>query len=209
RFEGDAANGQSAATAFAIDQTPPTVAAGVPADGAVYTSGTPVPAAFTCADSGSGVAACDGTVAAGANLDTSSGAHTFTVHATDNVGHETTLTRRYVVYPFRGFFSPVANPPAQNAQKAGSAVPVKFSLGGNRGLGIFAAGYPRSVPVSCTTGAPTGSPAAASGALQYDASSQQYTFVWKTDKAYAGRCRELQLRFFDDLQPRVAGFRFT
>jgi hypothetical protein len=35
-------------------------------------------------------------------------------------------------YTFTGFFSPVDNPPTVNVAKAGSAIPVKFSLGGNR-----------------------------------------------------------------------------
>ena len=42
-------------------------------------------------------------------------------------------------WPFTGFFSPVDNLPTVNVAKAGSTIPVKFSLGGNRGLGILAA----------------------------------------------------------------------
>ena len=41
---------------------------------------------------------------------------------------------------FSGFLPPIANPPAANSSKAGSAVPVKFSLGGDKGMNIFAAG---------------------------------------------------------------------
>lgn len=37
-------------------------------------------------------------------------------------------------FPFNGFFLPVNNLPTFNAMKAGAAVPVKFSLGGARGL---------------------------------------------------------------------------
>ena len=54
-----------------------------------------------------------------------------------------------VVYKFSGFFAPVENLPAVNHVKAGQAVPVKFSLLGNQGLGIFAAGYPRSEQITC------------------------------------------------------------
>jgi hypothetical protein len=32
--------------------------------------------------------------------------------------------------------------------------------------------------------------------------------VWKTDKAWAGQCRELQLRFVDG-RTETANFRFT
>ena len=43
-------------------------------------------------------------------------------------------------YNFSGFFQPVDNLPTFNMTKAGSAIPVKFSLGGNQGLDILAAG---------------------------------------------------------------------
>jgi hypothetical protein len=37
---------------------------------------------------------------------------------------------------------------------SGSSIPVKFSLGGNQGLAIFAAGYPVSSPVPCDASEP-------------------------------------------------------
>ena len=46
------------------------------------------------------------------------------------------------LYTFSGFFQPVDNSPTRNALKAGSAVPVRFSLNGNKGLAIFDPGYP-------------------------------------------------------------------
>jgi hypothetical protein len=52
-------------------------------------------------------------------------------------------------YAFSGFKSPVDNPPAPNRVVAGLAVPLRFSLGGDRGLGIFRAGYPKSGTVEC------------------------------------------------------------
>jgi Subtilase family len=59
-----------------------------------------------------------------------------------------------VAYPFSGFFQPIDNDKPNGAQ-AGSAVPVKFSLGGDRTMDIFAAGYPKSSPVSCETSVPS------------------------------------------------------
>ena len=44
---------------------------------------------------------------------------------------------------FSGFMAPVDSPPTVNTVKAGAAVPVKFSVNGDRGLDIFAVGYPR------------------------------------------------------------------
>jgi hypothetical protein len=38
----------------------------------------------------------------------------------------------------------VDNLPVLNKANAGQAIPVMFSLGGNKGLDIFAAGYPKS-----------------------------------------------------------------
>jgi len=113
-----------------------------------------------------------------------------------------------VLWQFSGFFSPVDNPPALNSQNAGSTVPVKFGLGGDRGLAIFAAGSPQSVQISCTTLAPMGSPTpigspGASG-LTYDG---QYHINWKTDKAWAGTCRQLQVVLLDG-STHVANFKF-
>jgi hypothetical protein len=64
------------------------------------------------------------------------------------------------LYDFSGFFSPVDNPDvATNKAKAGSSIPVKFSLGGDQGLDIFATGtnpttnetftYPTSTAMTC------------------------------------------------------------
>ena len=100
---------------------------------------------------------------------------------------------------FSGFFAPVDNPPIVNVVKAGSAVPVKFSLGGNRGLEIFATGSPASRPVVCDSHSPldaieqTVNPGNAT--LSYDASTDRYTYVWKTSKLWTG-CRALTVTLF-------------
>ena len=36
---------------------------------------------------------------------------------------------------------------------------------------------------------------AGGSSLSYDAASDRYTYVWKTDKAWAGQCRQLVLKF--------------
>jgi hypothetical protein len=114
-------------------------------------------------------------------------------------------------YHFGGFASPVDDLPTLNQMKAGGAVPVKFSLGGSFGMSIFAGGYPRSETVSCLSSAPVDGveqtvTAGASG-LTYDAASGLYTYVWKTDKAWAGTCRQLVLAFMDGTTAR-ANFKF-
>jgi hypothetical protein len=104
-------------------------------------------------------------------------------------------------YKFTGFFAPVDNLPTVNTVKAGSAVPVKFSLGGNQGLNILAAGYPLSTQIACDTSATLDqieqTVTAGSSSLSYDATSDQYTYVWKTDKSWAGSCRQLTVKLND------------
>ena len=58
-----------------------------------------------------------------------------------------------VIYDWSGFFRPVDNGGVYNVAKAGSSIPVKFSLGGNQGLNIMAAGSPSSQKITCDTGA--------------------------------------------------------
>ncbi len=82
------------------DHTPPTATITTPANGVIYTQGAVVNADYACADNESGLASCDGTVANGAAIDTSSaGAHTFTVTATDNEGNPYTVVSAYSVQP--------------------------------------------------------------------------------------------------------------
>jgi len=104
-------------------------------------------------------------------------------------------------YTFTGFFSPVNNLPTVNSVNAGRAVPVKFSLGGDQGLDIFEAGYPRSQQIACDSTASVDgieeTVTAGGSSLSYDPASDQYTYVWKTDKAWAGTCRQLVLKLDD------------
>jgi hypothetical protein len=103
---------------------------------------------------------------------------------------------------FTGFFQPVDNL-VWNKAKAGQAIPVKFSLAGDRGLGIFAAGFPTATQTVCpgagtfTDAIETYASAAGGSALAYDAASGQYTYVWKSDKAWAGKCYTFELGLND------------
>jgi len=114
------------------------------------------------------------------------------------------------IFPFSGFLAPVDATPVINRVRAGAAVPVKFSLGRDRGLAIFAAGYPGSQLTACGgAGVDDVEEAAAAGGstLAYDVTTDQYTYVWKTNKAWAGTCRELLVRFVDGTI-HVARFQF-
>jgi YVTN family beta-propeller protein len=114
-------------------------------------------------------------------------------------------------FDFTGFFPPIANLPTVNAVKAGGTVPVKFSLNGDQGLDIFADGFPVSQEVSCDSELPsteveeTGT--AGSSGLSYDADIDQYIYRWKTEKSWAGTCRQLIMKLSDDTE-HVALFEF-
>jgi hypothetical protein len=132
-----------------------------------------------------------------------------------------------VSYDFDGFFSPVhstvdptsgATPAASadgwNSAKAGSAIPVKFSLGGDQGKPVFAAGGPKSTQITCPPGrmkstSVGGGNGARTSGLKYDTLSGVYTYTWKTSVAgFAGTCRRLELPLRDGTS-RFAFFKFT
>jgi ABC-type oligopeptide transport system substrate-binding subunit len=109
----------------------------------------------------------------------------------------------------RGPFQPVDPQPTVNTMKAGRTVPLKFSLGGNFGLDVFASGYPQSFGGVCggSTDAVESTTTNASG-LSYDAVTGTYTYSWKTSSSWKGQCRTLVLRFSDGQELR-ADFRFS
>jgi predicted extracellular nuclease len=110
------------------------------------------------------------------------------------------------------FYMPIINLPETNSVKAGQAVPIQFSLGGDQGLDILAVGYPVSQLSDCDTGAPVGDPeeikTAGSSLLTYDPSTDTYTLVWKTEKTWAGTCRLLTF-MLNDGTAQQASFDFT
>jgi hypothetical protein len=116
-------------------------------------------------------------------------------------------------FTFSGFFAPVNNPPVFNTVKAGQGVPVKFSLDGDQGLVIFDAEYPQSWQITCDTTAPvdditTTTVTTGGSSLTYEPSTAEYIYVWKTDKAWAGTCRQFLMKLTDGSQ-HVANFQFT
>lgn len=104
-------------------------------------------------------------------------------------------------FNFSGFLQPVDNLPALNQIKAGQAIPVKFSLGGDQGLNILASGSPSSVKIVCDGSAAIDvieqTVTAGSSSLSYDATTDIYTYVWKTEKSWVGTCRQLTVTLTD------------
>jgi hypothetical protein len=126
--------------------------------------------------------------------------------------HDPNVATFHLFFNWSGFFSPVANPQSLNTVKAGQAVPVKFSLNGDNGLNIFAAGYPQSTMLACDTlisqDAIEETDTAGSSSLSYDPTTDTYNYVWKTDKGWAGTCRQLVVKL-DDGTYHYADFNFT
>ncbi len=115
-----------------------------------------------------------------------------------------------IPFEFGGFLSPVDGDIANRAT-GGSAIPVKFSLGGDRGQDIFAAGSPTVLSVSCDGLGPSDqieeTVTAGNSRLTYDATDDVYTYVWRTDRNWRETCRKLVLDFRDGSRS-VATFDF-
>jgi hypothetical protein len=167
-----AGNATSKTVSYTVaDRAGPSVVIATPADGAVYSKGERVLAAYTCADQpgGSGVATCNGTVPNGSPVDTSGlGPHSFTVTATDKA--------------------------------------IRFSLNGFRGSRPEAEGYPRST--RCGGGDTDVIASKRRPVFDYSRRLDQYLLIWKTDRRWAGKCREFTLKL-DDGTVHTARFEFV
>jgi hypothetical protein len=86
---------------------------------------------------------------------------------------------------------------------------VRFSLNGYKGTRPEADGYPRSV--RCGGGDAQTARASESKkrpAFEYDRRSDKYVMLWKTDKKWAGTCRDFVLKL-DDGSVHSARFEFA
>jgi len=182
-------------TFVVTDLTPPSIVIRAPAPNDRYLVGELVATDFSCADDpdGFGLLSCDGDPW----LDTARvGFNSFIVRASDRAGNQSMGVQPYqVVYDWSGFAAPVANPPTLNVFKAGQGIPLRFSLGGDHGLAVIRDGAPVSRQIPCnsvefaTSGAPT------TGKLSYK--PDRYTYLWETDRSWAGTCRQLALVLVD------------
>ena len=198
-----------------VDITAPVVNLACPAEPVVL--GSTAAAAWSATDeaNGSGLAtAAEGSI----GLDTSSvGAKTATVPAgtaTDVAGNASAeVSCNYsVVYDWSGFLSPIDTGDVVNSVKAGSSVPVKFSLAGSQGDAILAADSPTVEFGPCSPSdevdAIEQTATAGASGLSYDADSDVYTYVWKTAKSWTGQCGTLSVQLADGTT-HTALFSFT
>jgi uncharacterized repeat protein (TIGR01451 family) len=210
----DGANNTSTATqtVTVVDNTPPVVSC--PANLTVYlplnTTATSMAVSYPAATATDN---CGGTtlaysIASGSVFPV--GPTPVTVTATDTHGNSASCSFTVtVLYDFTGFFSPVGNTPTLNAVNAGRAIPVKFSLSGNKGLNIFAANNPYTVSFNCATNDPgvdvTETLTAGGSSLSFG--GDQYNYTWKTESSWAGTCRQLVVTL-NDGSVHVANFKF-
>jgi hypothetical protein len=214
---GNEASVTHTVTVISLDLTAPTIDLRSPLDGAIYLLDEQVRADYGCADEagGSGLVSCAGPVADGSLLDTGSvGAREFTVTAADTAGNAAAATARFrVVYDFEGFLWPVRNRPRVNTWVAGRSVPIRFELGGNQGLDVIEEGWPQVAVVDCdfTAEPEFGEPARHPRwfrELVYRKHKQHYVLKWRTDRRWAGTCRQFMLKLEDGTVGR-ADFRFV
>jgi hypothetical protein len=132
-------------------------------------------------------------------LDTSGvGTRSINAIARDNVGHSSRDICSYdVIYDFVGFNSPLANPPSVVSDSANKKQRFEFSLRGNQGLGVIAAGYPTQRPIDCNSHAATVSSQPMDVSLSYEAKKDLYTFEWTPGKQLGGSCREVAVKLDD------------
>lgn len=199
---------------YKIDSSAPNVSCASPAP--VFKlgqTGASVSASVTDAISGPVSASVSDAADAG-----SVGGKTVTVTGYDEAGNSKQASCSYrVVYDWSGFFQPVDNRDVSgnyilNKAKAGSTIPVKFSLAGDEGLGVFALNSPSSGPIACSSASTTDtieqySTTTVSG-LKYDPLANQYVYNWKTDGRWANSCRQLVVKLIDGSEHR-ANFQFV
>jgi hypothetical protein len=199
---------------ISIDKTAPTISIVSPTDGGAYSWTHPTAAGYSCTDALSGAAGCSGPVPSRANfVALPAGSKSFQVHASDKAGNAAATASAYTVtYDFDGFFQPIdMGPTVLNVAKSGSSIPVKFKLGGNAGLNVFAAGYPVSTQIACTSASTLDAietTTTSNSGLTYDLLADQYVYVWKTNSAWAGSCRQFRAAFADG-RVVTANFKFA
>jgi len=196
-------------TVTVADTTPPTITA--PADVTVHpTTGqfsAPVTYALPAATDTVSSVAVTCTPASGSVFPL--GTTTVTCTATDEAGNSAQVQFQVNVrFVTAGFFQPVRMNEL-NVVKAGSSVPLKFSLGGDWGLDILAVGAPSSTPVSCSALTPVGGaqPTDTAGGSSLSYGDGQYMYVWKTHASWAGTCRTVSVTLRDGSVIQAA-FRF-
>ena len=162
---------------------PPVVEVDGPGDGEVYFQGQEVPASYSCTSPDATITSCEGPVADGENVDTSTvGEHEFAVTGTDDKGLTTTTTTRYRVVPTVGLcrgtplgllgLSPGTSngPTTPCASDARTVVKVneKLSTSGNLLGGLLNPLLPSTISTGVLAGTTTSGPGLAAATATVD-----------------------------------------
>ena len=115
-----------------------------------------------------------------------------------------------VQYKFSGFFAPVDNPPTVNTVKAGSTVPLKWSLNGVTATSTLVSVQWKAIDCGALTG--TEDPVAESTTtggttFRYDATAGQFIYNLATEAGWAGACKQAVVTL-DDGSTHAANFKF-
>jgi predicted extracellular nuclease len=104
-------------------------------------------------------------------------------------------------YDFAGFSRLVTDASTLNHANAGSSVPVHFRVPAARSADIFMPGFPQSQQTACGARVPLGAPepvdSPGRSSMRRDAASNEFNFVWKTNKTWGGTCRRFRVMFKD------------
>ena len=102
-------------------------------------------------------------------------------------------------FTFTGFFNPVNNQPILNVSKAGSTIPLKWSLNNNPDLSTFVSLTSKSVSCQTLSGIEDPIPTSTTGNTQltYDATTDQFQYNISTSKSWANTCRQFTLTLSD------------
>ena len=122
---------------------------------------------------------------------------TVSVRVTGPTGQTATDTATVnVIWNFGGFSGKNEGRPSLTSGKAGANLNLRFTLGGNQGMDVIAAGYPRSGAFTCG-GSPLLDATEPVSADLNISDGGQYLFNWKTNKAWANTCRSFVLKLAD------------
>ncbi|MFL5477192.1 MAG: PxKF domain-containing protein [Gemmatimonadales bacterium] len=179
-------------------------------------SGTPLgPSQLNATATGVGGASLTGsfsyTPTAGSSF--SAGTYSLSVQFTPASGNYSAASKTVSItvsgaMNFAGFFSPVRNMPYVNTTHAGSAIPVKFTVGGFRGKNVLLQ-TPTSAEVACPAGAPENVVRPGLAVVPGLRSlGYSYSYTWKTSSSWAGPCRMFVLTLADG-STHQALFRFV
>ncbi|HVF07806.1 MAG TPA: hypothetical protein VNC60_04435 [Actinomycetota bacterium] len=181
--------GMSSATP---DLIPPVIGIDAPADGSVFTTAAAPIADFTCVDEGgSGVATCVGTVADGASVDATPGAHRFEVTASDVAGNTASASSAYLSFSSMGGTVPAGT------QRAGLWATLELGLGEpmpRDASTLLASGFPLSRQVDCADRSVTLGPSIPAD-VRLATRKDLLVTRWRTERSWAGTCRAITLRF--------------